>query len=278
VGVEPGHKQKQQAELTANQAKADQRGTKDSPLVIDILSHPNSRQEAAESKSEKDRKDFVDTWTLRIAAIVAFFTGLLVWIGWRGVNAARETLEAIKATGKQTDKMIEQARKQADAARDAALAAKLNAQAVINSERPWVLVTIEQRATAPHIYDVQARNAGRTPAALVDGHCLWKRCPTDFALPDVLNDPITIPAQNLIVNGDGFPVRTINLNNQVPLPDEEGVGGDPQPPHVYGRLRYWDTFADRNAPEAQPHVTEWMFWYDQAAHRFRSYGRYAKNT
>lgn len=195
--------------------------------------------------------DYLSNWVLAFFALIA-------------AGIALKTLNEIRA--------------QTNATRIAADAAVLNAKALINSERPWLLVTIEQRATAPHIYDVQARNAGRTPAALVDGHCLWKRCPTDFALPDALNDPITIPAQNLIVNGDGFPVRTINLSNPVALPDEEGIGGDPQPPHVYGRLRYWDTFVDRNAPGAKPYVTEWMFWYDQAEHRFRSDGRYAKNT
>lgn len=198
--------------------------------------------------------------------------------GVTGIIVAVRTLKVLERQALSMRRQTTHLGKSVEAANRSADAALLNAQALINSERPWLLVTIEQRATAPHIYDVRARNAGRSPAALVDGHCLWKRRPTDFALPDILNDPIIMPAQNLIVNGEGFPVRTINLANPVEPPDEEGIGGDPQPLHAYGRLRYWDTFVDLNAPEAKPYVTEWMFWYDQVTHRFRSDGRYAKTT
>jgi hypothetical protein len=163
-------------------------------------------------------------------------------------------------------------------AKQAADAAILNAKAVMNSERPWLLVTIDQRTTAPHIFDVQARNAGRTPAELIDGHCVSKMHPTNFSPPGILDDPFIMPAQNLIVSGDSFTVRVIFLENLPPPEENEGVAGDPQMLYVYGTLRYWDTVVDRNAPGAEPYVTQWCFWYDRQAKRFRRAGKYARNT
>jgi hypothetical protein len=96
VGVNPGHNQKQQTKLGATQPQADQRGTQKTPLVVDMVQHPKSPEETAETKAEKKHKAFIDGWTLGIAGLVALFTGILVMIGWRGVNAAKRTLMVIE--------------------------------------------------------------------------------------------------------------------------------------------------------------------------------------
>lgn len=96
VRVDSSHNQKQQTKLGATKAQADQRGTKNSPVFVDMVQHPKSEQEAAKEKREKERKALIDGWTLGIAAAVALFTGTLVIIGWRGVNAAKRTLKAIE--------------------------------------------------------------------------------------------------------------------------------------------------------------------------------------
>ena len=55
-GVQPSHNQKQQTKLATAQAQNDQRGTKESPVVVDVLSHPKSQEEAAQGKRAADRK------------------------------------------------------------------------------------------------------------------------------------------------------------------------------------------------------------------------------
>src|ERR1700678_2551017 len=50
----------------------------------------------------------------------------------------------------------------------AAQAALLNAQAVIESERPWLVVTIEKDETMPAYFFFRVINKGKTPAQLIN--------------------------------------------------------------------------------------------------------------
>jgi hypothetical protein len=106
AGVKSGQDQKQEPKLGQTQTQNDQRGTKDSPLVVDLLSRPKSEQEAAEEKENDERKALVDRWTIGSAIVVALFTGLLVIVGWRGVNVAFRTLKAIDRQGDDTHRAI----------------------------------------------------------------------------------------------------------------------------------------------------------------------------
>ena len=96
VGVESGHDQKRQGKLGATQPKDDQRGTKQSPIVVDTVRHPKSEEEAAKEKADDNWKHNIDTWTVGLALAVALFNGALVIVGWRGVRAANRTLKAIE--------------------------------------------------------------------------------------------------------------------------------------------------------------------------------------
>jgi hypothetical protein len=103
VGVQPGSQQKQQTALGAGKAADGQRGTQDSPLIVETHERAKTDQEAAEEKKAAKRKDYIDIWTLRLAFAVAAFTALLVAftaflaiVGWRGVKAANRTLRAIQ--------------------------------------------------------------------------------------------------------------------------------------------------------------------------------------
>lgn len=53
--------------------------------------------------------------------------------------------------------------------RDAAKGAFLNAQAVINAERPWIVMAIERSKEASNVFEITAKNKGRTPAKIVSG-------------------------------------------------------------------------------------------------------------
>jgi hypothetical protein len=106
VGIDSSHKPKQQSKLTTSETQPDQRGTQNSPVVVDILSRPKGQREAAEAQRDKDHATFVEGWTLFFAGAVALFTGFLAWVGWRGVNAAVGTLKAIQAQGNDTRKAL----------------------------------------------------------------------------------------------------------------------------------------------------------------------------
>jgi len=157
-------------------------------------------------------------------------------------------------------------------------AARLNARAVINAERPWFLVNIKSKQGAPGQYIVGAFNAGRTPAIVNDGDCSCDKHSANFLPPEDLNDPFE-PKRDLIVSEDSFPIRVINPESLINQVDREGVGVDPQILFVYGQLRYWDTFTDRNSPAAKPYETWWCFHYDPTNMTFLGCANgYARNT
>jgi hypothetical protein len=100
VGVESSHKPKQQSNFTANQPPNDQRGTKESPFVVETHERPKTETEAKADKEKADGKDFIDRWTFYLAGANTIFTGLLMVAGIGGVALALRTVSAIEDQGK----------------------------------------------------------------------------------------------------------------------------------------------------------------------------------
>ncbi|HEV2198302.1 MAG TPA: hypothetical protein VGR73_00665 [Bryobacteraceae bacterium] len=91
---------KQKAKLATSQPQI---GTEASPLIVETRTRTKSEEEAAEAKADKQHAARVERWTLIFTGAAALFTGLMVWVGWRGVSAANRTLRAIE---NQVDVMI----------------------------------------------------------------------------------------------------------------------------------------------------------------------------
>jgi hypothetical protein len=99
------------------------------------------------------------------------FNGLLVFAGFAGIWYARKTLKTIKEQTAAT-------RIAADAAKESAEAASLNAQVLINTERAWLipcasvtpktLPTFQFQPNHIQWLTIQIQNFGRTPAWLTD--------------------------------------------------------------------------------------------------------------
>lgn len=112
--------------------------------MVDVLSHPQTEQESAETQKEKSLAALINWLTLSFTGAAAVFTGLLVIVGGFGVWAALRTLRAIE---NQVDVMIV-------------------------SERAWVLVEIgELPPFQPDPNQVQflyiapaIKSFGKTPA------------------------------------------------------------------------------------------------------------------
>lgn len=99
-------------------------------------------------------------------------TDCLVIVGFLGVFAAFFTLKSIRHQAVQMRKQTKISERSAAAAKDSANAALLNAQAVINSERPFIegeLVRDEETKKISVVrYVLKIRNYGKTPAYLLD--------------------------------------------------------------------------------------------------------------
>jgi hypothetical protein len=68
--------------------------------------------------------------------------------------------------------------------RDAAQAGFLSAQAVINTERAWVVMVIEQDKEFPRLFRVKAENRGHTPAKIVAASQEWAVVKTAAEMPE----------------------------------------------------------------------------------------------
>jgi hypothetical protein len=71
-------------------------GTQAAPLIVETHPRAESKEETAKAQKDKEHTALVERWTLAFTGAAAVFTGLLVWVGWRGVRAAIRTLGAIE--------------------------------------------------------------------------------------------------------------------------------------------------------------------------------------
>jgi hypothetical protein len=110
-GEESNRNQKNIPADSPDKATRDQRGTKESPLVIDTEGHQYTPAEAKEKSREKADKHSIDEWTLRWAAITAGSTVVLMLVGIGGVIAATRTLRAIEQQAGLMETAIQDARK-----------------------------------------------------------------------------------------------------------------------------------------------------------------------
>ena len=85
---------------------------------------------------------------------------VLAVLGYAGIMLALRTLKSI-------DRHLESGTATAEAAVGSANAALALAQAIANSERPWIVVTVEPFLTVENSFKVMAANRGRSPARIV---------------------------------------------------------------------------------------------------------------
>ncbi|MGC1291453.1 MAG: hypothetical protein WA855_09245 [Candidatus Acidiferrales bacterium] len=147
---------------------------------------------------------------------------LLVFLGIGGIWAALKTLNVIKRQTRSIHHQAVQVRKQTPILRDSARAALLNAQAVINNERPWVMLEVVQpdegywnivvlsmTAQGKPIFAVpNFRNYGNTPAWIVRSTGFLKLCDDrvietaiDYGNPPLWTNPHPLPPKK-----DGSPL------------------------------------------------------------------------
>lgn len=111
----------------------------------------------------------------------------------RQANANEGQLREIQQAGEQTNKLIAQAGKQAEAA-------LLNAQAAINSDRPWVIIFVTHQSGG---YSFRAMNLGRTPAEVISFSAEFKCVSNINELPpEPAYGTEHVPTIKLLVPGD----------------------------------------------------------------------------
>lgn len=167
---------------------------------------------------------------------------------------------------------------EATTAKDIAQAAMLNTKAIINSERAWLVVTIEADERKQNTYKVTVLNQGRTPAKIIGGDSEYRfiDLPDNLPIPPVYDEPFTMPNQTFIVNRDSFSIRPFLMPEQIIKNSEiktmeAMIAQSQQFLMFYGRIIYEDTFAEAR-PQSVRHETRWCFAYISQTREFRSCG------
>jgi hypothetical protein len=139
----------------------------------------------------KPRKDWWDK-----ASVI--FAGLLVGIGGYGVWMAKKSLKVIERQAVSMRRQTTHLKNSVIQARDAAIAAKKSADALIASERAWVMVDIEWQMGA-HVFEGDSteegpstgiyvnyvcRNLGKSFAQIIEKGYVFKRYDRIDEVPD----------------------------------------------------------------------------------------------
>jgi hypothetical protein len=165
------------------------------------------------------------------------------------------------------------ARKSADAAADAARAAKASADAIKAVDRPWLLVCTMSRATAALEGCVSGiavkwtiKNYGRTPALVEKIESHIDVIPPDFQFPSqpVYEKPLKIFFEEPVVPPDKSTHDILSAMDRAWKSSELSEVSKGNLWHIAsGRIVYRDTFGDK-------HETRFCFRYEAMADAFAS--------
>jgi hypothetical protein len=104
-------------------------------------------------------------WTLHDKILWGAYLVLAI-LGYVGIMLAVSTLKKIERNTEAAGVAAGAAEAAAKAATETAQAALLQAQTILDAERPWVLVTAEPTRGVESSFDITATNRGRSPATI----------------------------------------------------------------------------------------------------------------
>ena len=184
---------------------------------------------------------------------------VLVILGYIGVVLALKMLKNIQ---RQTEFGVSAAQ----AALQCANASLESSQAIVDSGRPWIVVTVEPLLTAEHGFKVMATNRGRTPARILAKADCVKVLPDDThfpAVPDYETGKSATPFEPIILlpgeTAGIRPFRRSDVRSYCASDEQfENVQKWEEKLYVYGRVIYRDLISPMDQPN---HETDWCCWY-----------------
>jgi len=182
---------------------------------------------------------------------------LLAFVGYAGIMLALGTLRKIERQTRSGEMM-------AQAAMESANAALLHAQAILDAERPWILISVEPSPQGRNSFKIVATNRGRSPAEIIAsadriGIAAEERNlpkSPEFAKEKPLNAPVVLlPGESTVVQPFGrddvkWVCKTEDAIRRVETWQDNIF--------LYGRLVYRSLLSPRPAKD---HQTDWCCRY-----------------
>ncbi|MGD0097838.1 MAG: hypothetical protein ABSB60_15215 [Terracidiphilus sp.] len=190
------------------------------------------------------------TWIANIVLAVVAYTG--IWM----FRSLLKKIERQTAFGEVA----------AEAAAKTAHAALLNAQSIIQSERPWILITVEPSRSAENSFTIMATNRGRTPARITEKTDRTRIAADERRLPRTPDYRTDAPEAPLVpitlVPGESTPIRVFGREEVKALCDSEErfkrIETWEEKVFIYGKVIYVDLISPA---DDQVHETNWCCWY-----------------
>ncbi|MGA2537214.1 MAG: hypothetical protein ABSF53_14450 [Terracidiphilus sp.] len=189
---------------------------------------------------------------------------VLAIVGYVGIMLAVSTLKKIERHTAASETA-------ALAAAEAAQAALVQAQTIVNAERPWLTVGVEPTPGVENSFNITATNRGRSPALLTS---MLDRAvfaadeahlpPTPEWAPAESGTPTTpIPsAPILVLPGEFVAVKTIRREDASTLCGSEekfkSIEAWEERLYLCGEVKYNDLISP---PGKEAHETRWCCWY-----------------
>ena len=152
----------------------------------------------------------------------------------------------------------------AAAAAAGAQAALLNAQAIIDSERPWLLIAVEPSQRVENSFTVVATNRGRTPAMIVATAERIKIVIDETHLPAIPEhgEPGAPRVPLILLPGESTPIKSFCREEGKGICETEErfkrVANWEEKAFIYGKIVYRDLIAPG---DRQSYETAWCCWY-----------------
>jgi hypothetical protein len=184
---------------------------------------------------------------------------VLVILGYIGVILSLRILKNIQ---RQTEFGVSAAQ----AALQCANAALESSQAIVDSGRPWIVITIEPFLTVEHGFKVMATNRGRTPARILAKADCVKIAADETKLPptpDYDSGKSATPFEPIILlpgESAGIrPFRRADVRSYCASDEQfRHVEKWEEKVFIYGRVIYRDLISPLDQPN---HETDWCCWY-----------------
>lgn len=186
-------------------------------------------------------------------------TILLAVLGYVGIMLALRTLKSI-------DRHLQAGAATAQAAIESSSAALALAQAIANSERPWIVVTVEPFLTMEGSFKVMAANRGRSPARIIHAVDQVRSAVDETQLPKTpeFETPATGdgPEPIVLLPGEATGIWAFNRED-LPAICRSGevlkkVERWQETLFLYGRITYMDLIGN---DDKQAHETYWCCRY-----------------
>jgi hypothetical protein len=191
---------------------------------------------------------------------------ILAIVGYVFIMLAVSLLKKIERHTSAGEKFAEAAASSTKATAEIAEAALLHTQAILNAERPWLMMSVEPTLGVENSFHVTATNRGRSPAKITsaldqilfasDETHLPTRPPLQFAKPDASYVPI------ILLPGEFVAIKTVRREDALALSGSEqklkGVETWDERIFIYGTVDYDNLLAPAGN---QAHRTTWCCWY-----------------